>query len=185
MKPCFIILIGPSGVGKSSFLERALKDYPNLRDVTTYTTRPLRAGESEGNPYHFVTKEKFEDLKKQNFFVEWAQVHDKFYGTPKDQLDRAWANHLGVIIDLDIQGARSIKKLYPFAVTVFLKPPSLDALRQRLMKRGQTTDLELRLANAQKELAVAGEFDEVLVNDDFEGTYRTFIKIVEKVLKNQ
>lgn len=185
MTKCLIVLIGPSGVGKSSFLERALSEYKNLRDVVTYTTRPMRPGESEGCPYHFVSKEKFESLKAQNFFVEWAQVHEKSYGTPKDQIDKAWKEGVGVIIDLDVQGARSLKKIYPFATTVFLKPPSMDALRQRLQKRGEPADLNLRLENAKRELAHAEEFDEVLVNDDFDQAFSIFRKIVEKAFKNQ
>lgn len=180
-----IILIGPSAVGKSSFLDKALGEDLGLCDIITYTSRAQRPGESEGAPYHFVTPERFEELKKKDFFVEWAMVHGNFYGTPRDQIEAAWKRSEVVIMDIDVQGAMTMKKIYPQAVTIFLKPPSIDALRQRLEKRGTTGDLEVRLKNAQAEMALADRFDHVIVNDDFDKAYAEFRKIVEKVAQNQ
>lgn len=180
-----IILIGPSAVGKSSFLDKALSEDLGLCDIITYTSRGKRPGEAEGAPYHFVTPERFEELKGQNFFVEWAMVHGNFYGTPRDQIEAAWKKNQIVIMDIDVQGAMTMKKVYPQAVTIFLKPPSIDALRQRLEKRGTTQDLDLRLKNAQAEMAMADRFDHVIVNDQFDKAYSEFRKIVEKVAQNQ
>lgn len=185
MKDAMIILIGPSAVGKSSFLERALSEDLGLCDIITYTSRSMRPGESEGAPYHFVTREKFEDLKAKDFFVEWALVHGNFYGTPKDQISDAWKRGEVVIMDIDVQGALAVKKIYPQAVTIFLLPPSVDALRKRLINRGPSGDLELRLKNAQAEMAFKDQFDYRVINDDFEKAYTEFRKIVEKASKNQ
>jgi guanylate kinase len=185
MKKAMIILIGPSAVGKSSFLERALKEDLGLCDIITYTSRGKRPGESEGCPYHFVSRQRFTELRDQEFFVEWAVVHGNFYGTPKDQIEEAWKRGETVIMDIDVQGAQSVKKIYPQAVTIFLMPPSVDALRQRLIKRGPAEDLELRLENAQREMVLCHQFDHVVINDQFEPAYGEFRKIVEKASQNQ
>ncbi len=185
MKKPMVILIGPSAAGKSSFLDRALQENLGLCDIITYTSRPMRPGEKEGAPYHFVSRERFEELKNQNFFVESATVHGNFYGTPRDQIEEAWKRGETVIMDIDVQGAFSLKKLYPQAVTIFLMPPSLDALRQRLLKRGPEKDIELRLKNAQAEMALAPKFDFTIVNADFETAYLEFRKLVEKASRNQ
>lgn len=180
-----IVLIGPSAVGKSSFLDRALQDKLGLCDIVTYTSRSMRPGEVNGVHYHFVNQNEFENLKSKDFFVEWALVHGNYYGTPKDQIQEAWQKGQTVIMDIDVQGAQSIKRLYPQAVSIFLMPPSVDELRQRLEKRGPAEDLDLRLANAQREMALADQFDHVIINDDFEVAYKEFRKIVEKASQNQ
>src|SRR4051794_2073706 len=126
-----VLIIGPTAVGKSSILERALSDHPQLVDIITYTTRPMRAGESEGHPYHFVSDSDFKRRIEQRFFIEWALVHGRMYGTPRDQVEKATAEGRGIIIDIDVQGAKTMLKEFPEAVTIFLMPPSVDALRQR------------------------------------------------------
>src|SRR6185312_2469668 len=107
MKTRILLLIGPTAVGKSSLLDRALKDYPRLVDIITYTTRPMRGGESEGQPYHFVTEDKFKSLIGEKFFIEWAVVHGRMYGTPRDQVTAAFRQDKGIIIDIDVQGAKT------------------------------------------------------------------------------
>jgi len=180
-----VIVIGPSGVGKSSFIDRILKDEPNFCDIITYTTRKPRVGEKEGDPYHFVTLEKFEELKKKKFFVETARVHDNFYGTPWDQILNAWRLKKVVIIDVDVQGARVFKAAFPKALTVFLAPPNIIALRQRIEQRGSVSNIEVRLQTAAKEMTAAHEFDHHIINDEFELAYREFRIFIEKLLKNQ
>jgi len=180
-----VILIGPSGVGKSSFLERILKEEPLLCDLITYTTRAPRAGEKEGDPYHFVSVEQFEKLKAQGFFVETANNHGKWYGTPWDQILAAWKRGQVVIMDVDVQGARHFKKEFPHALTIFLSPPSLDALRKRILGRGAVTDIEVRMQTTAKEMAEAHNFDHHIVNDQFEPSYQQFRILIEKLLKNQ
>jgi guanylate kinase len=187
MKPKILLIIGPTAVGKSSLLERAVADYPQLVDIITYTTRPMRTGESEANPYHFISETQFKDMIEKNFFVEWAIVHGKMYGTPRDQITASAQSGKISIMDVDVQGAKTLMREFPQAVTIFLKPPSMDALRQRFMKRGVTDeeDLNRRLASAKVEMAQAEDFQHVLINDDFASTYQQIRKIVEKLLRNQ
>jgi guanylate kinase len=184
-KNLLIIIVAPSGGGKSSFLERILKEEKRLEDTITYTTRAPRGGESEGNPYHFVNKEKFLELQKQDFFVETAIVHGNLYGTPLDQIEQIWKKSKAAVMDVDVQGARTIRGRFKQAVTIFIMPPSIDELRRRLILRaGGTTpaDLEIRLKTAEREIKTADEFDFRLMNDDFEPSYQRFKKIIEEIL---
>lgn len=186
MKARMIIIAAPSGAGKSSFVEKITKEYPRLRDTVTYTTRDIRAGESEGNPYHFVTRDRFEELIKDDFFVEWAKVHGNLYGTPYYQIRDAWEKGEVVIMDVDVQGADTFKRKFPQdAVSVFILPPSIEELRRRVVKRDGKVpaDLEIRMENAEKEIKRAPEFDYQLVNDDFANSYAQFKKIIEELLK--
>jgi guanylate kinase len=184
MKVRMIIIAAPSGAGKSSFVERITREVPRLRDTVTYTTRSIRAGESEGNPYHFVTREKFLELRDKGFFVEWAVVHENLYGTPYNQLEEAWAKDEVIIMDIDVQGADTFKRKFPDAATIFILPPSIDELRRRVTKRDGRipTDLEIRMRNAEREIVRASEFDFRLVNDDFDKSYQEFKKIIEELL---
>jgi guanylate kinase len=186
-KEKLLIIIGPTAVGKSTVIERAIRDYPRLVDLITYTTRPMRAGESEGNPYHFVTEEKFKELVAKNHFVEWAYVHGWMYGTPRDQIVEAAKQGKAVIMDIDVQGAKAMMKEFPGAVSVFILPPSQDALRQRFIKRGITNqaDLDKRLESAQTEMAQAQDFHHQVVNEDLDQAYLEIRKIIENLLKNQ
>jgi guanylate kinase len=187
MKTRLLIIIGPTAVGKSSIIDRALKDYPQLRDIITYTARPMRAGETEGHPYHFVTEARFRDLIAQNFFLEWAIVHGRLYGTPRDQIEMAAVVGQVCVMDVDVQGAKKLLQAYPEAETVFLMPPTKDALRQRFLKRGITdhADLARRLESAEAEMTQAKDFRHLIVNDDLERAYGEIRKIIENLLKNQ
>jgi guanylate kinase len=182
-----IIIAAPSGAGKSSFVERIAQDFPRLRDTVTYTTREMRTGESEGNPYHFVSREQFLELREQGFFVEWAKVHENLYGTPMHQLDDAWAKDEVIIMDVDVQGAATFKKKFRDAVSIFILPPSIDELRRRVTKRdgGVPKDLEIRMKNAAIEIQQAGSFDVQVVNDDFDKSYQEFKKIIEELLSRR
>ncbi len=184
MKVRMIIIAAPSGAGKSSFVDRITAEIPRLRDTITYTTRGMRAGESEGHPYHYVSKEKFLELREQGFFVEWAVVHENLYGTPYHQLEDAWAKDEVIIMDVDVQGASTFKRKFPDAATIFILPPSIEELRRRVTKRdGKVpSDLEVRMANAEREIQRAGEFDFQLVNDQFDKSYQEFKKIIEDLL---
>ncbi len=183
-KTRMLIVVAPSGAGKSSFVDRVTSEFPILRDTVTYTTRAMRAGESEGNPYHFVSREKFEELCAQGFFVEWAHVHANMYGTPFYQIEEAFQKNEVVIMDVDVQGADTFKAKFPDAKTIFILPPSIDELRRRVIKRDKKLpdDLEIRMKNAEKEIARAHEFDFQIVNDDFEASYAKFKKIIEELL---
>lgn len=184
MKTRMIILAAPSGAGKSSFVEKITREDERLVDTTTFTTRQMRKGESQGHPYFYVSREEFEAKIKEDFFIEWAVVHTNLYGTPVYQIEEAWAKNKCIIMDVDVQGAETFKKKYPDAVTIFIIPPSIDELRRRIIKRdgGVPADIEVRMQNAEKEMQVAGQFDYTLVNDVFERSYQEFKNLVEKLL---
>lgn len=179
-----IIVAAPSGAGKSSFVEKLAAEDQRFHDVITYTTRKMRAGEGQGKPYFFISQDEFDQKKRDNFFIEWAQVHSNFYGTSYEQIQKAWDSQKIVIMDIDIQGVATFKAKYPEAKTVFILPPSLDELRRRVIKRdgGAPADLELRMRNAEKEMAKAHEFDVRIINDDFTRSFAEFKKIIESWL---
>ena len=184
MKSRLIIVAAPSGAGKSSFVEKISKEDPRLLDVITYTTRARRKGENEGSPYHFIDLEEFQNKVKEGFFVEWAKVHTNFYGTSRESIEGAWKLGKCAIMDVDIQGVATFKSKYPEAKTIFILPPSIDELRRRIEKRdgGIPADIEVRMANAEKEIREAQYFDFQVVNDNFEQSFAQFKKIIEELL---
>ena len=184
VKARMIIVAAPSGAGKSSFVERITREISVLFDTVTFTTRTMRVGESEGQPYHFVSRDRFRQLVAEGFFVEWAEVHTNMYGTPLYQIEDAFRAGQVVIMDVDIQGAATFKTKYSDAASIFILPPSIDELKRRVMKRdgGRTNNIEVRMENAIKEIAEAPKFDHQLVNDDFEQSYRAFKKLVETLI---
>ncbi len=185
MQTKMIIVAAPSGAGKSSFVEKLVKEEPRLVDIITYTTRSMRKGESQGHPYYFVSRDDFEALIAQNFFVEWAKVHTNIYGTPMDQIQEAWKQGKCVIMDVDVQGARTFKEKFPNECRgIFILPPSIDELRRRVVNRDGKVpeDLEVRMQNAEMELKEAPNFDYQVVNDIFDTSYLRFKKIVEELL---
>jgi guanylate kinase len=181
-----IILAAPSGAGKSSFVERICREDERLVDTITYTTREMRKGEAQGHPYYFVSKEEFEQKIQGNFFIEWALVHTNLYGTPHYQIEEAWKQNKCIIMDVDVQGARTFKDKFPDAKTIFILPPSIDELRRRIEKRDGKipADIEVRMANAEREMKEASTFDQQIVNDNFEKSYAVFKKIVDEWLKS-
>ncbi|MCB0378979.1 MAG: guanylate kinase [Bdellovibrionales bacterium] len=184
MEKKMILLAAPSGAGKNSFLEKALHEIPQLSDIITYTTRAMRFGEQEGDPYHFVSDHRFKELVEQDFFVEWSQVHDSLYGTPHKSLEEVWEKGKVAIMDIDIQGVHKIKQVYPQAVSIFILPPSIEELKRRILGRDKKApdNLELRLENAKKEIACADQFDFQVVNDDFEPSYAQFRDLVKSLV---
>lgn len=181
-KARMIIVAAPSGAGKSSFVEKLAGEDSRFHDIITYTTRSMRHHESQGKPYFFISKEEFQKKISEGFFIEWAQVHTNMYGTSYEQIQLAWAKDKVVIMDIDIQGVVTFKSKYPDAKTVFILPPSIEELRRRVIKRDghPPPDLDVRMANAEKEMAQAGKFDVQIINDDFDRSYAEFKKIVEK-----
>lgn len=179
-----IIVAAPSGAGKSSFVERICREDSRLVDVITCTTRPMRSGERNGQPYYFFTIEEFERRNREGYFVESARVHNNWYGTPRDQIELAWHRGRAVIMDIDVQGARTFKSKYPECKSIFILPPSLEELRRRVVRRDgpKPMDLDLRMQNATREMAEASSFDYQLVNDEFEASFAQFKKIVDELL---
>lgn len=183
-KTRMILIAAPSGAGKNSFMARALKDFPVLKDVTTYTTRQQREGEINGEDYHFLDRSDFEAKIEEGFFVEWSPVHDSLYGTSRQSLEETWDEGRVAIMDIDVQGVEKFNNIYPDAISVFILPPSIDELRKRILSRDKEPpkNLELRLENAKKEIQMAHKYDYQLVNDEFEKSYQGFKKILEELL---
>lgn len=187
LKPMLIILSAPSGAGKTTLCSRLLATFPeHLRLSISSTTRAPRTGEQEGVNYFFVTKDSFQNGIKNNQFAEWAEVHGNFYGTSKDFIDHSFASGKSVLLDIDVQGADSLRANYPNnSLSIFISPPSLDILEKRL--RARATDapevIEKRLQNAQSEMARKHEFDHVIVNDQLEEAYKRLVEILTPILK--
>ena len=165
-----VVVSGPSGVGKDTIIE-ALRRRPRDPDyhfVVTCTTRAPRPGEVDGTSYHFMTRERFATLRDAGAFLEWAEVHGNWYATPRAEVRRALAAGRDVILKIDVQGAAAVKATVPDALLVFVVPPSLEALFRRLRARATETaeELEVRQRNAAIELARAGDYDQVVVNED-------------------
>lgn len=179
-----ILIAAPSGAGKNSFMQRALQDFPQLKDIVTYTTRARREGEVDGQDYHFISEEDFKSKIADNFFVEWSPVHDSHYGTSRKSLGQAWAEGRVAIMDIDVQGVDKFMKIFTDAISIFILPPSIDELKKRILSRDKEppANLDLRLENAAKEIALAHKYDYQLVNDDFEKSYQAFKKILEELL---
>lgn len=168
-----IVLSGPSGSGKSTVIARALApgDLPVKRSVSV-TTRPPRPGERHGVDYYFWTPAQFDDAVQQGEFLEWAEIHGHRYGTLKREVERHWRNGQSVLLEIDVQGARQIRQLFPDVVTIFLRAPDLAEYERRLRQRGteDETSLQRRLAIIQQELAEAPLYQYQLVNCDLEKT---------------
>ena len=184
LKGPFVIVSGPSGVGKTLFIEKSLKEFPQFSNTVSWTTRPPREGEREGEFYHFSAKDKFNQMKDRGEFLEWAETHNEFYGTSKKEVERLWKEKKGIIKDLDVKGCLSIKKIFPHSVSVFIYPPSIDELRNRLLKRGAETEesLKKRLSISAREMAQGREYDHKIVNDSFEEAWREFKDILKQSL---
>ncbi len=169
-----LIVASPSGAGKTSLCRRLMADHKNLELSVSMTTRGIRPGEVDGRDYHFVSHEEFHRLVAADAFLEWADVHGNCYGSPRAPVDRALAEGRDVLFDIDWQGARDVAETCPGdAVRVFILPPSLAELRRRLVTRSQDAEdvIERRVANAKGEIEHCDDFDYVLVNEDFDGSY--------------
>ncbi len=164
-----IVVSGPSGVGKTTLVDRLLAVDPLVRRSISATTRKPRPGEVEGRDYVFVATDRFESMKKAEL-VEWAEVHDALYGTPRRFLESELAAGRDVILNIDIQGGDQVKRSFPGAVMVFILPPSFRALEERLRARGDVSGegLKVRLANARKETEAGARYEYIIVNDSVE-----------------
>lgn len=177
-----LVLAGPSGVGKSRVVSELRKAVPDLLFSVSATTRPPRAGEVDGRDYHFVDRAGFDALIERGELLEWAEVHGGLQrsGTPRRPVDEARAQGRPVLVEVDLQGARSVKAVVPEAVTVFLAPPSFDELARRLTDRGTESpeQRERRLRTAVEEMAAQDEFDVVVVNDEVRDAVGRLVELV-------
>jgi guanylate kinase len=163
-----IIICSPSGGGKGTLIKEVLKIVPNIGYSVSFTTREMRVGEENGRDYFFVSREKFESLIDKGEFLEFAEVHGNFYGTSINQVKIKIDFGQDVILEIDVQGAKSVRGLMPEAVNIFILPPSFEVLRNRLKARAteKLKDLDLRLRNSFVEIRHVNEFEYVIVNDD-------------------
>lgn len=168
MKKGFLLVIsGPSGVGKGTVLHDLMNTQKNLVYSVSVTTRKQRPGEIEGVSYFFKDHDEFKEMIEEDKFLEYAKVHDNYYGTPKDFVDEKINEGKIVILEIDVQGALNVKKNTENGVFIFLAPPSLSELKNRIVNRGTETtkDINLRMSNAKKELSYISEYDYLVVND--------------------
>jgi len=169
-KGILYVISAPSGAGKTSICKQILKDNPDLHQSISYTTRRARTGELDGFDYNFVPKETFEQMVAANEFAEWAEVHGNFYGTAKATLDKAAVEGKDILLDIDYQGAEQLRNSGLDGVFIFILPPDMEELRKRLEFR-KTDDEDViarRMANAVGEIAEAGKFDYLVINDVLE-----------------
>ena len=190
-KPLFIVLSAPSGCGKSTLIDMLLQEYHDICYSISCTTRAPRGEEEDGLDYHFLTKARFEELIKENAFIEYAQVHDNYYGTLKAPIAEVLAEGNSMILDIDVQGAakvrdyvRALPNTDPMKigyVDIFINPPSMEELRRRLEGRGTDAPdvITKRLANAEGEMARAGEYMYRVTNDDLAIAYKRLCDLID------
>mgnify|MGYP006200301623 FL=1 len=175
------IISAPSGAGKSTLINALLKQHADMQLSVSHTTRSPRPGETNGVQYHFTDVPHFKQLIEQDQFIEWAEVFGNYYGTSKAALADKLAQGIDVFLDIDWQGARQIKQQLPFVTSIFILPPSVEALEQRLNQRGQDSAEVIagRMAKAQDEISHADEYDYWVVNDDLELALQQFSGIIQ------
>ncbi len=162
-----MVISAPSGAGKTTLCKRLFAEFPALRFSVSCTTRPPRRGEVDGKDYHFTSLEEFKRRKTAGEFVECEEIYGHFYGTSREDIDEMISRGYDVVLDIDTRGARNVKKIYPDAVLVFVMPPSVQILKERLRKRGSETEevIEMRFNKAMEEIEVNECYDYVIFND--------------------
>ncbi|MCY0869786.1 MAG: guanylate kinase [Firmicutes bacterium] len=181
----FLILSGPSGVGKNTLLARVLKGVAGLYYIPSATTRPMRPGESQMNPYVFVTRSEFEEMIEQGQFLEWKKIHtNDYYGTHLPTIRYAIDHGYDIITDMDVLGCLDVAAAFPNNVrTIFVTPPSLDALSSRLLGRDvDIASVENRLSRVQMEMDYADRYNFVMVNDELDASTEKLRTIIESII---
>jgi len=187
-KGLIIVISGPSGVGKTTLFKKLQKVAPELKYSISYTTRKPRKNEVHSKDYFFVTEDEFKQMIKSKKFLEWAIVHNNYYGTLKKFVDDTISQGKDVILAIDVQGARKIKKIYPKnLVLIFILPPSWEELRTRLYARAKDNlkTIKLRLQNAKKELRYITDYDYLVINDKITTAVKKIKEIINSVHKNK
>ena len=174
------VVVAPSGAGKTSLVGELLKRDANIKLSMSYTTRAPRAGEVDGVDYYFIARDKFEAMIAAGEFLEHATVHGNLYGTSKRWIDRSLAGDHDVLLEIDWQGARQVRKLFSQMTGIFILPPSLAELEKRLKGRGKDSaeTIARRLANATEEISHVLEFEYIIVNDSFDSALDDLLAIV-------
>lgn len=175
-----IVISGPSAAGKTTLCRELLKKNKNLVFSISYTTRPKKEKEKDGVDYYFVSEDKFLDMIKNNEFIEWAKVHNYYYGTPRKKLIETIESGKDILLDIDVQGAKTIKKFFSDGVFIFILPPSGEVLKRRIVerKRDNPKEITLRLKNALKEIKNIKYYDYVVINDKLNKTLEILNSII-------
>lgn len=183
-----IVISAPSGAGKTSIVKHLLKNMDALSFSVSACSRDKRENETDGKDYHFLGIEDFKKKIKEDAFLEWEEVYEnQFYGTLKSEVQRVWNEGKVVVFDVDVAGGLNIKKQYTQeCLSIFIMPPSVDVLRERLSGRGSETDekIEVRLAKAEEEIAKNQKFDKVILNDDFEIACEETQEVISNFIKS-
>jgi guanylate kinase len=176
------VITAPSGAGKTSLIDALVRADPSLKLSVSYTTRAPRPGEKDGVDYHFVDEPAFLGMQQRGEFLESAEVHGYRYGTSKEVITEALARGEDLILEIDWQGARQVRGIYPGCVGIFILPPSIEELERRMRSRGQDADpvIRRRLDNARGEMEHAGEFHYAIINKDFDTARQELAAIIQK-----
>ena len=176
------VITAPSGAGKTSLIDALVRADPSLKLSISYTTRAPRPGEKDGVDYHFVDDAAFLGMQQRGEFLESAEVHGYRYGTSKKVITDALARGEDLILEIDWQGARQVRGIYPECVGIFILPPSIEELERRMRSRGQDADavIRRRLDNARGEMEHAGEFHYAIINKDFDTARQELAAIIQK-----
>ena len=181
MNGFLFVVSAPSGAGKTSLLKALVPSDPRLSLSVSHTTRPMRPGEEDGVHYHFVSVEQFQALAGQGGFLEQAQVFDNYYGTAEEVVQSQLSEGQDLVLEIDWQGGRQVRKRFPDAISIFIAPPSIEALEQRLGGRGQddASVVQRRMRDAVEELSHYPEYDYLVMNDDFDQAQSELESIVK------
>ena len=168
------VITGPSGVGKGTIVRKILETHSNVWLSISATTRQPRSGEIEGEHYFFLEKKNFQEIIDKEGFLEWASFSNNFYGTPKEMVKEKIDKGINVLLEIELEGARQIRKSFPKALQIFLEPPNLDELEKRIRGRGTESEEAIRdrLSIAKNELVAKKEFDAVVINKEVESTFK-------------
>jgi guanylate kinase len=179
------VISAPSGGGKTTVINQIIALYPDIKYSVSITTRPPSPQEKNGKAYFFVSTDDFKSLNAKGLLLEFEEVHGNFYGTPKEPVEEVVANAGSMIFALDVKGGYHLKQLYPRTTLIFLLPPSMKILRQRLKMRGRETteSIKFRLQRAKREIAASLKYDYRVVNDDLTSTVQEVSEIIERVRK--
>jgi guanylate kinase len=180
MRGNLFVVVAPSGAGKTSLVAALMREEPNIRLSISHTTRAPRQGEADGREYHFVERAAFEKMISEDEFLEHADVYGNYYGTSRKWIEEQLEGDHDVLLEIDWQGARQVRKLFPHMAGIFILPPSLAELRKRLQGRGKDSPeaIERRMASAREEISHVLEFDYIIVNERFEAALTDLVSIV-------
>ena len=183
-----IVISAPSGAGKTSIVHYLLKNMPELAFSVSACSRAIRDNETDGIDYHFLGVEGFKKKIAENAFLEWEQVYkNQYYGTLKSEVERIWSAGKTVIFDVDVEGGLNIKKQYPTeCLAIFIMPPSLEVLQERLVARASESaeSLQKRLDKAEEEIAKDQEFESIILNDDFDIACKKTMEVIHNFIKS-